>query len=70
MLCGIEQFAVEAHRIGIRTVRRIGHRIPKRIILAGIGQVVFVPDLERIGAFEVPERLRIGENDTVIGNGL
>ena len=67
MLGCIEQLAVQPPGFAIGAVGRIGHGIPERIILGGIGQIIFIPQPEGIAALQVPEiALTVGKDDSVI----
>ena len=71
MLRGVEQLGIQAFRIAVRAVGRVGNSVPERIILGGISQIVFVAQLKGVAAFQVPEVVHlVREDDSVISGVL
>ena len=68
MLRGIEELSVQPLCFPVRAVGSVRHRVPEGIVLCGIGQVILVPDPERVAALQVPEVfLRcVCKNDPVV----
>ena len=63
----IEQLAIQSDRGRIGTKASVCCDIPKCVILAGVRQVPFAPDSERIAALQIPELAGwIGENNSVV----